>query len=436
MNNERNRTWTILVVATVLAVFSQGLWAAGADDAIGIRYTPLAALAAGEGEAEPDLLTDALVGGSLKLNIRGRVEFVDQDGLQNSDAVTVRTRIGYGTLPFNGFSGYIELEDIRAADSGSYNAAGLNGQPGKAVIADPEDSEVNQAYVKYVGGEQFPFPVTIIGGRQIISLDDQRFVGAVPWRQNEQTFDAVVVKVVPIEGLNVLYGYIADVNTIFGPDANRDLRSDSHLINAAYACPGGTLVVFGYFLDFSNSAATSVDTYGVRWVGKHKVNEDTSLGYILSYAKQEDAGSNPTNYDADYYLLEGTVTHKNVTGGVGFEVLGSDNSKAAFITPLGTNHKFNGWADVFNVAAPTPAGGLEDLYVFVGAPLPGGFKGKVAFHWFHGDDSGGKLGNELNIVATKAINAHLAFLAKFAMYDGKGMLADRTKLWFSLELKN
>jgi hypothetical protein len=28
-------------------------------------------------------------------------------------------------------------------------------------------------------------------GRQRINLDDQRFVGSVGWRQNEQTFDAV-----------------------------------------------------------------------------------------------------------------------------------------------------------------------------------------------------------------------------------------------------
>ena len=44
----------------------------------------------------------------------------------------------------------------------------------------------------------------------------------------------------------------------------------------------------------------------------------------------------------------------------GYELLGSDDGKVAFNTPLATKHKFNGWADKF---LGTPKEGLEDVYL-------------------------------------------------------------------------
>ena len=39
---------------------------------------------------------------------------------------------------------------------------------------------------------------TLIFGRQRIKLDDDRFIGNVGWRQNEQTFDALTFKTMAI----------------------------------------------------------------------------------------------------------------------------------------------------------------------------------------------------------------------------------------------
>ena len=76
------------------------------------------------------------------------------------------------------------------------------------------------------------------------------------------------------------------------------------------------------------------------------------------------------------------------------------------------------------------------MYIFVGAPLPYGAKGKIVFHWFDGEDSGGDLGNELDVVVSKAINQHVAVLAKYAHFDGQSGGADIKKFWLQVEVKN
>ena len=88
-------------------------------------------------------LVDFLKEGTFHLNMRFRYEHADIDGFRDSNAFTMRTRIGYTTARYEGFQAMIELEDVRSADDDQYNAAGLNGQPGLSVIADPEDTELN-----------------------------------------------------------------------------------------------------------------------------------------------------------------------------------------------------------------------------------------------------------------------------------------------------
>ncbi len=381
---------------------------------------------------EPASLTEAIGGGKVDINLRLRFEFVDQTGLKDAAALTERIRIGYGTLPYNGFSFYIDFEDIRAADDDSYNAAGLNNRASHAVIADPEDSELNQLYVNYTS-EKFPFKARL--GRQRLKLDDDRFVGNVGWRQNEQTFDAATVWLTPGDNFTLLYSYVWDVNRIFGPGAGRDFDSESHLINLSYdGLDCGKITVFAYLLDFENmnvtptGPASSSDTHGIRFEGSQELSEEFSLAYTLSYANQSDAGDNATDYDADYYFGQLSLTKKGIgTIGVGYEVLGSDNSIAAFQTPLATGHKFNGWADVF---LTTPATGLEDLYFYAAALLPCDIKGRIVYHIFEADQGGADYGKEIDLVLSRKINENWSITGKFSDFDGDPGFADRTKFWF------
>ena len=387
--------------------------------------------------AADDPFTAALLGGKFDLNVRARYEFADVGNLQTANAYTVRTRLGYTTDFFEGFRASAQLEANLALDNDSYNAAGLNGQPGRAIVADPEDGEANQFWIEYdlaAAGDGGP-DASVRLGRQRIVLDDARFVGNVGWRQLEQTFDAVGFTAQPAENLELYYGYVWGVNRIFGDSADRDFQSNSHLINARISdTPLGALTGFGYLLDFDDAAALSSQTYGLRLAGEAPLDDAFSLGYTASAAYQQDYGDNPTDYEAPYFLLELKALHQDGGFvGLGYEELGSDDGVASFQTPLATGHKFNGFADAFLL---TPAAGLRDYYVVAGSKLPAPFKGvfSVFYHQFTAADTSQDLGWELDLVASHKFTPNLTGLVKYAFFDGDGGLNDVERFWAQLEL--
>ena len=92
-----------------------------------------------------------------------------------------------------------------------YNST-RNGKTEYSIIADPYENELDQLWISYAG-----IPDTVIkGGRQVIQLDDQRFIGNVGWRQLQQTFDSVLIthNNQQLFGLTINAGYIGRVKTI------------------------------------------------------------------------------------------------------------------------------------------------------------------------------------------------------------------------------
>ncbi len=402
---------------------------------------PVATIDAADLEAIPtrsvdDILKTLVTEGKATINIRGRAEIADQAGFETSQAYTVRSRVGFTTGEFNNMFFHIDFEDIRAADDSLYNAAGTNGQPTKTVIADPEDTELNQLFANF-NFEDFNTNVRV--GRQRVILDDARFVGNVGWRQNEQTFDAVVASHDVNDQLNATYAYIWDINRVFGPDSDLDLDSDSHVIHLSYDDARiGKITGFAYLLSVDGLAAApmlSSDTYGFRYEATRDLKGDPEgpkLKYVLSWATQSDAGDNTTDYTADYYLIDVKYIEDGWYVGGGHEVLGSDGGMTSFQTPLATGHKFNGWADVF---LTTPPDGLEDTFVYLGGDLIDGYKGKVVYHWFDPEDGSRDFGEEIDTVVSKKLSENATVLAKYAYFDGdSGAFADRAKFWFQLTL--
>ena len=124
--------------------------------------------------------------GKILFDARLRLEQVDDDALaDDASALTLRTRLGWQSAPLSGWYVLAEIEDVRALIE-DYNST-ANGEVTRPLVADPEGSEWNQAYLgwKDDGGNQFAL------GRQRLALDNHRFIGNVGWRQNEQTFDAL-----------------------------------------------------------------------------------------------------------------------------------------------------------------------------------------------------------------------------------------------------
>ncbi|WP_108810292.1 hypothetical protein [Sphingorhabdus sp. Alg231-15] len=367
-------------------------------------------------------------------DLRYRLETVDQDGLpRNATASTVRIKAGLETIEWQGLSAKLEMEAISNVGAEKFNDT-LNGKTQFPVVADPEDVVLNQAYIRW----RHAGIVDAKAGRQAINLDNQRWVGSVGWRQNDQTMDAALVTVAPAKGFSATYGYSWRVQRIFGPDSPRGTfrNNDIHLIRASYKAPIiGNVTTYAYLLKIPDAPGASSQTYGMRLAGKQDLG-GAKLLYTAEYARQSDHGPNPANFRHDYLLLEPGVAAGPVTVKVGLERLDGDGT-TALQTPLATLHKFNGWADKF---LNTPANGLRDLYgdVVVKPAGPAWLKGTTFRALYHDYKStGGDLdyGTEWNFLIARNFGKHVSMSLKYADYDSDGFATDTQKFWFTTQLK-
>ncbi len=380
--------------------------------------------------APPASLADAFAQGKVSLNTRLRYESVAQTGLRDATAFTLRTRLGFTTAPLAGWKALLEAENIVAADGDRYSQSGLNpGGASRAVIADPEITEINQAFIAYASGK-----TTFTVGRQRFVLDNHRFIGDVGWRQNMQTFDAVVLQDKSLDKTTLTYAYLDRINRVFGDHhAQGYWKSASHLFNASYAgLPAGTLTGYVYLLDFRKPAyaANSCATYGASFAGATELTFGVKFTYRAEFAAQSDYGSSTLDYRANYYDLEAGLSAKQGSFTLGHEVLGSDHN-VGFKTPLATLHAFNGWADLF---LATPAAGLRDTFVKATANLPAGVALTAFEHWYETDTTGAGLGTEFNLQLTRKFGKNLTGTAKYADFRRDSLtLPNVRKIWLQAE---
>ena len=131
-----------------------------------------------------------------------------------------------------------------------------------------------------------------------------------------------------------------------------------------------------------------------------------------------------------------SIKNKEVALGeiaLGYEVLGSDDGKIAFQTPLATKHKFNGWTDLF---LATPANGLTDLYVSSSFNVFGKGKLGTELHQYRSDEKNMDYGQEYSVSYSQALPLKgLSGLAKFSDYQAEAFGVDTQKLWLQLDYK-
>ncbi len=369
---------------------------------------------------------------------RLRYEHVDQDGLaRHANALTLRLRAGVEAT-WQDWSVLGEAEGT-AALSERYDS-GLNGKTRYPLVADPENVELNRLQLQYRG-----LPRTAVTlGRQRINLEDQRFVGSVGWRQNEQTFDAVRVEYGGAARFKADLIYSWSVRTIWGIDG-RDARRQAIGGNNVFATishptPVGTLSGFAFLVDQDEADVQghrlSSQTYGLRLAGSRAVTKDAKFSYALSHARQSDWHRNPSDYRAGYWLAELGLELGAARLGLGHERLGADDGLplTSFQTPLATLHKFQGWADKF---LTTPPNGIRDWYgsASYGWKKPLGLdaiNATFVYHRFNSDRLGLHYGNEWDaMIAAK--KGRWTATAKLAAYDADAFATDTGKFWLQLE---
>lgn len=361
--------------------------------------------------------SEALTGGKVNLDMRLRYESVNQDNdLKDANALTLRTRLGYTTGKFKGFDAMIEMENNAPIIKDYNSGPGGNNKTEYSTVADQEATEVNQAFLGFDGIPGTPLKA----GRQRIILGNARFVGNVGFRQLEQTFDAVRIDNTSIQDTSLLYSYVDNVRNIYSTD--EDTRS--HLINIQYqGFTFGTFTGYGYLLEFPDNESNSQQTYGLRFAGETPFSE-TKITYAAEYAKQGDYQNGDSGIDGDYWVLELGLTAFNVTGKIGYEVLGSDEY-SGFETPFATKHGYNGWADLF---LNTPTEGLRDGYLILSGKLAD-VQLTGVYHDFQADSGGADYGQELDLSVTYPFLDHYSVGLKYANYNADSFGVDTEKFW-------
>jgi len=397
------RRWTLFVVmlTMVVSVLGPGLRAAS-------------------GESD-DSVSKESKWGTFGLYLRYRFEFVDDAAVADSGyASTLRTVVHYTTPDWHELKAFILFKDVTNLGSAKRHNDTQNGVGDRPLIPDPPNTSVEQILLRYDGAPDTGF----ILGRQEINLGQQRFVGAVGWRQNHQTMNSFRVIQKSIPRTVWTYAYVGRTNNV----TNRTDDMTTNLFNAEVDVKqAGKLTPYVYSIDYDSGLRTafSTITYGARWQGKFKVGEHWTIPYHAELAQQDDTGTNPAEVDAQYYRLEARGKRESLWFGLGLEVLGGSTDKGRFTTPLATLHKWNGWADKFLV---TPPDGLQDLYAGVGGKV-----GPVSlmgfYHRFSADSESTTYGQELDANVSYKAAWKQVFALRLAYYDADELREDTFKLW-------
>jgi hypothetical protein len=373
---------------------------------------------------------EAIGNGKLILNLRPRYEHVEQDGKpENADAFTMRTLLGWRTGKWQGLSVYIEGINVGHLGPQRYNDDPARTSP-YPLVADPDSGDVNQMYADYTG-----IPgTTVRAGRQSIKLDNVRYIGNVEFRQVMQVFNAVTVENVSLPNTRLYAGYLMRQKTVF--DTQRDINEP--IFNARYTwMPNNALVAFAYLQDQANTgqatgfADNSNKIVGLRADGLYPVSGPWGLLYTAEYAKQDSYSGGDPRIDADYYHIALGVQWKDMFLRIDQEKLGTNQGVYAFQTPLGTNHLFQGWADLF---LTTPRQGIRDTYVAAGAKL---HKATLygEYHRYRSDLGNIDYGSEIDLAVSYPFLKSLTGKIELADYHAGDAISgkvDTRKIWLTL----
>jgi hypothetical protein len=393
----------------------------------------LAALPGTGNSADSATLSEAITTGTPILNLRARYENADQTGKDTGEATTLRTLAGWRTGSWLGLSGTIELIDVGRLND-NYND-GQNGKTQYPVIADPDNTDVNQLYLDYAGVSD----TVVRAGRQSIKLDNVRFIGNVEFRQVMQVFNGVTVENKSLPDTRIYAGYLGRVKTV----NTRQHETGTALLNVRYSItPADALIGYGYFQDQKDAVAasafqgaapadTSNQITGLRADGAHPLNADWKILYTAEYAKQTDYSGGDSRIDATYTRLGIGGQWTNYSLRVDQEVLGSNEGRYAFQFPLATNHLFQGWADQF---LTTPRQGIRDTY------LSGSVKIQKAqllaeYHEFESDVGSIDFGKEVDLSVAYPFIPKLLGKLEYADYNAGDAASGKTdlrRIWVTL----
>ena len=390
---------------------------------------------------------------TFSADVRLRAASVDDSVKDRATALTGRLFVSMQTAEVNNFKAVFGLEHVNNFGIDTYNDGGTNGQTQYATEADPQGTELDEAYLQYQNDQ-----VDLRIGRQYINHGEipPRYVGTAGWRQNYQTLDAVQLQVDLSDKLSLLVNTIEKAYRVVGRDhpyrPTREFDLDGFVGRAMVGMgSNGQLEGYAYNLEFIDHPSLSTRTLGLLWENENcgKEFESFDIYCRVEYATQTGIGANPNTQDYWYASSElstslGILSDRLDSTQFGFVVnrLNGDG-RGSFTTPLASLHGYAGWADKFLIRTPTT--GLIDSQLKLTGELSG-WEFTTVYHWYISpilDSVENKVnyGREIDAVMSRTFGKY-TWLLKVAHYTGGDVIEnlpslsrDTTKFWASVEFE-
>jgi hypothetical protein len=295
-------------------------------------------------------------------------------------------------------------------------------------VADPQQFGINRLHLDYVG-----LPETRVrAGRQVVRLDNQRFVGDYDFAQMPQLLDGVSVTSHALSRTQITYGYFWRVRNAYAVEWATSTNVAS--VNFDVVPVKLQLGAYGVFQNQARTgsvtgfADNSNSIVGARAQGTLGLSRQVDLDYLADAAQQRNfAGGDPL-IRANYYRLGGGLAIKQGFVRLAWEKLSSNSGQYGFQTPLGSTQMFTGRVDMF---ATTPLTGLEDLRASIGAQI-WKLAARLDYHRFHSDFNDVDLGHEWDFALDFAITSQLSASVVYGDYHAGGAFADTQKVWLTV----
>lgn len=339
--------------------------------------------------------------------IGARVRYTQvKEGERDGRATSIKIRAALDSRWTQLYSTLLEVDGVATGLQDSHSdGVRFNGKP---IIPDVPGAEINQAWLRWQSG-QWQFT----GGRQRLEWDNQRFLGSVDSWQNDQTFDAIAAGYRFLFQSRLRYAYIGNVNRPWGDDADESLehssslydawdgvrppawwgdhRHNTHLLQAEFREWDYLSALVHYqHIDNRDLPSDSNNTLGAGLRFKFKPG---NIKYLTEFdaalQQRTQLSDSPTTH---YYRLQAGLEWRSAEFSLQQEVLSSSDN-IAFITPLGSNDKFQGWAEVFY---RTPNGGIVDTRAQLDWRIHP-WRIDLRYHQFDSEASGDALGSEVDL---------------------------------------
>ena len=385
----------------------------------------------GDGAEEPFGIEQALAHGRFSLELRPRYNRIDEsDKVERAEGVTVRAVAGWRSAPFHGLR--LTLEGIHTDHLGPKHFnddSALFATSPYPLLPDPSYTGLNQAHVEYTGVEALRLSL----GRQIVRMDDQRWVSDNDFRQIPQLFDGVSAVYTGIENTELSASHYWRMRSTSGVSSELKLS----LLHAAWnPAPGHALAAYAYFHDqaqngaFTGFADNSYRVIGVRAEGSAVAWHALDFPYTFEYAQQRPYADGDDRIEANYWRAGAGLASTAWTVRYDYEVKGSNAGLYGLQMPLTDFYAFNGWTlHFFN----TPRTGLRDQWLTLRYAVSA-FTLHAEAHRFRSDYASIGLGRENDVRLTYLFNENCLVRLQHSRYDpGAGTPDPRIrKTWLAV----